>query len=74
MDNNCLKYYLDSIMQCGVMARTQMFYVCDLDFGDMTICRHDTPFYHREWFEISPRSNMAVRSYDSDTDFGYVSL
>ena len=47
---------------------------CDLDLGDMTLCQdHDTPSGHgQQLCEILSRSNMAVRSYSPDTDFGYV--
>ena len=33
---------------------------------------HDTPFYGQQLCEILSRSNMAVRSYDWDTDLGNV--
>ena len=34
---------------------------------------HDTPLGHgQQLCEILARSNMAGRSYDPDTDFGYV--
>ena len=34
---------------------------------------HDTPLGHgQQLYEILFRSNMAVRSYGSDTDFGYM--
>ena len=49
--------------------------LCDLDLRDMTLGRsHDAPLGHgQQWCEILFRSNMAVvRSYGSDTDFGYV--
>ena len=47
---------------------------CDLDLGDMTLGQsHDTPLGHgQQLCEILSRSNMAVRSYGLDTDFGYV--
>ena len=53
------------------------FWVCvhyDLDLKDMTLGQgHDTPFGHgQQLFEILSRSNVAVRSYDPDTDFGYM--
>ena len=46
---------------------------CDLDLGDMISGQgDDTPLSHgQEWCEILSRSNMAVRSYSWDTDFGY---
>ena len=46
---------------------------CDLDLGDMTLARgHDTPLGHgQQLCEILFRSNMAMRSYSPDTDFGY---
>ena len=35
---------------------------------------HDTPLGHeQQLFEILSRSNMAVRSYGPDVDFGFVS-
>ena len=34
---------------------------------------HDTLFGHgQEFYEILSRSNLAVRSYGPDTDFGYL--
>ena len=34
---------------------------------------HDTPLgYEQQLCEIFSRSNLAVRSYGPDTDFGYV--
>ena len=58
------------------MARTK-FWVCvpcDLDLGDMNLAQgHDTPLNHgQQLCEILSRSNMAVRSYGLDMDFGYV--
>ena len=57
------------------MTRT-WFWVCvhcDHDLKDMTLGQgHDTPLVHgQQLCEIS-RSNMAMRSYGPDTDFGYV--
>ena len=45
---------------------------CDLDLGDMTSgpC-HTLGYRQRQLCEISSRSNMKVRSYGPDTDFGY---
>ena len=45
-----------------------------LDLGDMTLGQgHDTPLGHgQQLCEILSRSNMAVRIYGLDTDFGYV--
>ena len=47
---------------------------CDLDLGGMTLGQdYDTPLGHgQQLCEILSRSNMAVRSYGPDTDFGYV--
>ena len=44
------------------------------DLGDMTSGQgHDTPLSHgQQLCEILSRSNLAVRSYSPDTDFGYV--
>ena len=46
---------------------------CDLD--DMTFGQgHETRYGHgHQLCEILFRSNLAVRSYGPDTDFGYVS-
>ena len=46
----------------------------DLGLGDMTLSQgHDTPLGHgQQLCEILSRSNMAVRSYGPDMDFGYV--
>ena len=46
----------------------------DLDLGGMTLGQgHDTPLGHgQQLCEILSRSNMAVRSYGPDTEFGYV--
>ena len=56
------------------MARIQILDMCELDFGDMTLGQgHDTPLGHgQQLCEILSRSKMAVKNYDSDTDFGYV--
>ena len=45
---------------------------CDLDLGDMTLGQgHDTPLVHgQQLCEKLSRSNMAVRSYGLDMDFG----
>ena len=58
------------------MARTR-FWVCvhyDLDLGDMTLGQgHDTPLGHgQQLCEILSRSNIAMRSYDPETDLGHV--
>ena len=58
------------------MARTQ-FWVCvhcDHDLGDMTLVKVMThPWVmSKQLCEILSRSNMAMRSYDPDTDLGYV--
>ena len=47
---------------------------CDLDLQCMTLSQgHDIPLGHGQQFcKILSRSNMAVRSYGSDTDFWYV--
>ena len=47
---------------------------CDLDLGGMTLGQsYDTPFGHgQQLWEILSRSNMVVKSYGPDTDFGYV--
>ena len=47
---------------------------CHLENGDMTLVQgHDTPFGHgQQLCVILSRSNMAVRSYGLDTDFGYM--
>ena len=47
---------------------------CDLDFGDMTLGQvHDTLLGHGQYLcEILSRSNLTVRRYGPDTDFGYV--
>ena len=46
----------------------------DLDLGGMTLGQgHDTPLSHgRQLREILSRSNMAVKSYGPDTEFGYM--
>ena len=51
-----------------------MYMHCDLDLGDMTLGQgHDTPLGNgHQLCEIFSRSNVAVRSYGPDTDFGYV--
>ena len=76
MDNNCLKYYPDPTWQWGVTARTWNLGMCVLwpwpwryDLGQ----GYDTSLGHgQQLCEILYRSNMAVRSYGPDTDFGYV--
>ena len=47
---------------------------CDLDLGGMTLNQgYDTPLGHGQPLcEILSRSNMAVKSYCPDTEFGYV--
>ena len=47
---------------------------CDLDLGGMTLGEgHDTPLGHgQQLCEILSRSNISVRSYGPDMDFGYV--
>ena len=47
---------------------------CDLDLADMTLGEcNDTPLGHGQQFrEILSISDMAVRSYGPDTDFGYM--
>ena len=52
----------------GVIVR------CDLDVGHMTLGQgHGTPLIHRQQLcEMLSRSNMAVRNYGLDKDFGYV--
>ena len=47
---------------------------CDLDLGDITLGQgHNTPLGHgQQLCNILSRSNLAVRSYGSDTDFQYV--
>ena len=47
---------------------------CDLYLGDMTLGQgHDISLGHgQQLCEILSRSNLAVRSYGQDTDFGYV--
>ena len=49
---------------------------CDLDLGDMTLGQgHHIPLGNRqELCEALSRSNMAVRSYDPDTDLGNVCI
>ena len=60
------------------MTRTQfsVYVYCDFDLGDtsMTLAQgHDRPLGHEQQLcEILSRSNIAARSYDLDTDFGYV--
>ena len=46
----------------------------DLDLGGMTLGQgYDTPLGHgQQLCEILTRSNMAVRSYGPDMEFGYV--
>ena len=58
------------------MARTR-FWVCvhcDHDLRDMTLGQgHDTPLgYGQQLCEILSRSNLAMKCYGTDTDFGYV--
>ena len=53
------------------------FWVCEhykLDLWDITLGQgHDTPLGHgQQLCEMLSRSNLVVRSYDPDTDFGYV--
>ena len=51
------------------------FWVCvHCDLGGMILGQgQDTPLGHgQQWCEILSRSNMAVKSYGPDTDFGYV--
>ena len=79
----CEVFYPDPTWQWEVIARTRILgnsalwpwleiwpwikVMMTLDQG------HDTPLRHGQQFcEILSRSNMAVRSYDLDTDFGYV--
>ena len=75
MDNNGEKYYLDPTWQWRVMARTHIFcYVCTLTltlevWPWVKVMTH--PWVMDNKCEIS-RSNMAVRSYGPDTEFGYV--
>ena len=62
-------------MHCDLDLGDMTLYMhCDLDLGDMTLGQgHDTPLGHGQLFcKILSRSNMAVRSYGPDTDFGYV--
>ena len=57
------------------MARTWILGEhCDLDLGGMTLGQgHDTTFGHgQQLWEILSRSNVAVKSYGPDTEFGYV--
>ena len=73
---DCVLYYQDPTWQWEVMTRTR-FWVCvhcDLDPGDMTVGQgHDTSCgYGQQFCELLSRSNLAIRSYDPDTDFGYV--
>ena len=46
----------------------------DLDRGDMTLRQgHDIPLGHgQQLCEMLSRSNLTVRSYGTDTDFGFV--
>ena len=75
MDNNCVKYYPDQTSQWGGMAQTRILGMCALwpcpwrfDLGQC----HDTPLGHgQQSCEILSRSNIAVRSYGPDTEFGY---
>ena len=48
----------------------------DLDLGGMTLSQsQDTPLGQgQQLCEILSRSNMAVRSFGPDTDFGYVCI
>ena len=65
---NCVIYYQDSTWTWGVMSQIQ-FLVCvhfDLDLGAMTLGQG------QQLCEILSISNLAVRSYGPDTDFGYV--
>ena len=76
MDNKCVKYCPDPTWQWGVMVRTHIL-LCvhfDLDLGGMTLGQgHNTHFGHgQQMCEILSISNMAVRSYGPDTEFGYV--
>ena len=54
--------------------RFWVFVHCDLDLGDMTFSQdHDTSLGHgQQLCEILFLSNMAMRSYDLDTDFVHV--
>ena len=73
---DCVKYHQDSTWQWRVMTQIRILECvhCDLDLGDMTLSQcHDTPFgYWQQLCEILWRSNLAMKSYGLDTDFGYV--
>ena len=60
------------------MARTRFWICvhCDLDRGDGTLGQfHDTTLGHgQQLCDILSRSNLAVRNYGPDTDFGYMCI
>ena len=76
MENNCVKYYPASTLQFRLWPghRSWASVYCDLDLADMTLGQgHCTSFVHGKYLcEILSKSNMALRSYGPNTDFGYV--
>ena len=58
------------------MAQTRFPVCVHCDLEDTTLGQgHDTPLGHgQQLCELLSRSNSAVRSYGSDTDFGYVCI
>ena len=49
MDNKCVKYYPDLTWHWGVMTRTRISSLSDIDLGDMTLGQgHDTSLGHRQ--------------------------
>ena len=74
IDNKCVKYP-DPTMQWGIMASTRIISgICALwPWSWRYYQGHDTPVGHgQQLCEILSRSNLAMRSYGPDTDFGYV--
>ena len=64
IDNDCVKYYSDSIGQWGVMVHTRIFAMCALWpwLGIMTLGQgHDIPFDHGQPFCEMSRSDKGVR-------------
>ena len=74
MDNNCVKYYPDPTIHGSEKLwpahRFSVCVHCDLGLGGMTLGQgHEIPLGRgQQLCEILSRSNMAMRSYDRDTD------
>ena len=75
-NNKCVKYYQEPTLQCRCTVQTWIFGIWALWPWHL---RYDlesrlwlTLGHGQQLCEILSRSNMAVRSYGPDTDFGYV--